>query len=47
MLSVPGSSKIFVASAPVDFRKSHDGLAAIVEQAIGREKGTVEKRPAL
>jgi len=37
MLSVPGSLKIFVATAAVDFRKSHDGLAAIVEQAIGED----------
>lgn len=34
MLSVPGTLKIFVATAPVDFRKSHDGLCAIVEQAL-------------
>lgn len=34
MLSVPGSLKIFVAVEAVDFRKSHDGLAAIVEQAM-------------
>lgn len=37
MLSVPGSLKIFVAVEAVDFRKSHDGLAAIVEQAIGED----------
>ncbi|UUO06179.1 IS66 family insertion sequence element accessory protein TnpB [Blastopirellula sp. J2-11] len=37
MLSVPGSLKIFVATAAVDFRKSHDGLAAIVEQAISED----------
>lgn len=34
MLSVPGNLKIFVATAPVDFRKSHDGLCANVEQAL-------------
>ncbi|EAQ81527.1 IS66 family insertion sequence element accessory protein TnpB [Blastopirellula marina] len=37
MLSVPGSLKIFIAVEAVDFRKSHDGLAAIVEQAIGED----------
>ncbi len=34
MLSVPDSLKIFVAVEAVGFRKSHDGLAAIVEQAM-------------
>ena len=34
MLSIPGSIKIFIANVPVDFRKSHDGLAALVEQAM-------------
>ena len=34
MLSVPGSIKIFIATGPVDFRKSHDGLAALVEQSL-------------
>ena len=30
MLSLPGSVRIFLASEPVDFRKAHDGLVAIV-----------------
>lgn len=34
MLSIPGSLKIYLATGPVDFRKSHDGLAAVVEQAL-------------
>ena len=34
MLSIPGSLKIYLATAPVDFRKSHDGLAAVIEQAL-------------
>lgn len=34
MLSIPGSLKIFLATGPIDFRKSHDGLAAVVEQAL-------------
>ncbi len=31
MLSIPGSIQIFAATSPVDFRKSHDGLYAIVQ----------------
>jgi transposase len=34
MLSIPGSLPIFIATSPVDCRKSHDGLAALVEQAL-------------
>lgn len=34
MLSIPGTLKIYVATTPVDFRKSHDGLAAIVEHRM-------------
>ena len=34
MLSIPGSLRIFIATGPVDFRKSHDGLAALVEQTL-------------
>lgn len=30
MLSLPASVRIFLASEPVDFRKAHDGLVAIV-----------------
>jgi hypothetical protein len=30
MLSIPGSLRIFIATSPVDCRKSHDGLAALV-----------------
>ncbi len=34
MLSIPGSLKIFLAVAPADMRKNHDGLAALVEHAL-------------
>jgi transposase len=34
MLSVPHAVKIFVALAPTDKRKSHDGLAALVEHVL-------------
>ena len=34
MLSLPSTLKIFVATAPADMRKSHDGLAALVEQVL-------------
>lgn len=34
MLSIPSALKIYLATAPVDFRKSHDGLAAIALQAL-------------
>ena len=33
---VPGSAlRIVVATRPVDFRKGHDGLAAVVEHELG------------
>lgn len=32
MLSFPSSVRIFLARAPVDFRKAHDGLHAIVRE---------------
>ena len=34
MLSYPPALKIFLASAPTDMRKSHDGLAALVEHVL-------------
>ena len=36
-MTVPGSLRILVATAPVDFRKSHDGLAALVRQVLGED----------
>lgn len=37
MLTLPPSVKIYVATAPVDARKSFDGLAAMVESELGLE----------
>lgn len=34
MLSFPPALKIFLASAPTDMRKNHDGLAALVEHVL-------------
>ncbi len=36
-MTVPGSLRILVATAPVDLRKSHDGLAALVRQVLGED----------
>lgn len=35
MLSLPSSVRIFLARTPVDFRKAHDGLHAIVREEFG------------
>ena len=35
MLTVPGNIRLFLADNPVDFRKSFDGLSAIVESEFG------------
>ena len=35
MLSFPASIRVFVARDPVDFRKAHDGLVAIVRDQFG------------
>jgi transposase len=35
MLQLPPQSRIFVATAPVDFRKGIDGLAAVCRQVLG------------
>lgn len=35
MLTLPQSVRIYVAIDPVDMRKSHHGLAAVVEQQLG------------
>lgn len=34
MLSIPHALKIFLAVAPTDMRKNHDGLAALVEHVL-------------
>jgi len=35
MLQLTPQSRIFVATAPVDFRKGIDGLAAVCRQVLG------------
>jgi transposase len=37
MLSLPAQVRIFAATAPVDFRKAHDGLVAIVREGFGHD----------
>lgn len=37
MLSLPGQLEIFACTAPVDFRKQHDGLVALVRQQLARD----------
>jgi transposase len=37
VLSIAGSLKIFLAVAPTDMRKSHDGLAALVEHVLSAD----------
>ncbi len=37
MLSFPSSLRIFASSASVDFRKSHDGLYALVKHSFDRD----------
>lgn len=37
MLSLPPAVKVFLASEPADLRRSFDGLAALVKDAIGRD----------
>ena len=34
MLSIPSSIRIFLCREPVDFRKAHDGLVALVRQKL-------------
>jgi transposase len=37
MLSIPGSLTIYLATAPTDMRKSHDGLAALVAHGLSAD----------
>ena len=34
MLSLPASTRVFIHRAPVDFRKSHDGLSGIIHRDL-------------
>ena len=35
MILPSGRVQIYVATRPIDFRKGHDGLAAVVQQTLG------------
>ena len=35
MITLPPSVRIFLATAPCDMRKGHDGLSALVKQQLG------------
>ena len=37
MLTLPRSVRIYLATAPADMRKGHDGLCALVKQDLGRD----------
>lgn len=37
MLTLPRSARLFIATTPIDLRKSYDGLGALVEGQYGRE----------
>lgn len=37
MIAPDAHLKVYVATRPVDFRKGHDGLAAAVQEMIGKE----------
>lgn len=37
MLSLAASTRIFLCREPVDFRKAHDGLAAIIRDQLGED----------
>ena len=37
MLSLPPSVRIYLATAPADMRKGHDGLSALVKQELGQD----------
>lgn len=37
MLTLPPSVRIYLATAPADMRKGHDGLSALVKQELGQD----------
>lgn len=37
MLTLPASVRVFIHREPVDFRKSHDGLAGIIRRELGED----------
>jgi transposase len=40
MLSFPGSIRLFLSRTPVDFRKAHDGLCAVVREEFAEDPFT-------
>lgn len=37
MLTLPANTRLYVATAPVDMRKSFDGLAAIISESLKKD----------
>jgi len=37
MIAPDAHLKVYVATRPIDFRKGHDGLAAAVQEMIGKD----------
>lgn len=37
MISLPSAVRIYLAAAPTDMRKGHDGLAALVQRQMGQD----------
>ena len=37
MIGLPPTLRVFVATAPVDLRKSYDGLSRVAREAIGQD----------
>jgi len=37
VLSLPARARVYVCASPVDFRKQHDGLVAIVRDQLGSD----------
>ena len=43
MILPDGSIRVWLATRPVDFRKQHDELSAVVQTVLGRD--SLRKRP--
>ncbi len=37
MIGLPPTTRVFVATAPVDLRKSYDGLSRVAREALGQD----------
>jgi transposase len=37
VIGLPPTTRVFVATAPVDLRKSYDGLARVAREALGQD----------